>query len=91
MGERGRETVAADEPTIFAKPLFNRVVVEDGQSDGCLPNSAYTDESDGRKADYETNGLLNQLVTSKQVPRWWGRRFYRCTRFKDKMLGSSAV
>ena len=33
---RGGELIAADEPTVFAKPLPDAVVMEDGQSDGCF-------------------------------------------------------
>jgi hypothetical protein len=41
--ERGGELVAADEPTVVAKPSFDAIVVEDGESDGCLADSASTD------------------------------------------------
>ena len=34
-----RELIAADEPTIGAKPLLNAIVMEDGQDDGRLANS----------------------------------------------------
>ena len=30
MGERGRELVTTDEPTVVAKPPFDPVVLEDG-------------------------------------------------------------
>jgi hypothetical protein len=74
MSERGGEFVATDEPTVMAKPLLDAIVVEDGQSDGGLSNSAGTDESDGREVFCETNDLLDQLVASKDGPRrlWWG-------------------
>ena len=46
MSERGRELVASDESTILAKPLLGAMVVKNGQSDGCLADSAGTDEDD---------------------------------------------
>ena len=40
MSIRGGEPITTDEPTVVAKPLFDAVVVEDGQDGGCLANSA---------------------------------------------------
>ena len=43
---RSGELVAADESTVFTKPLLDAIVVEDGQGDRCLPDSTHTNESD---------------------------------------------
>jgi len=34
------ELIAAGEPAIVTKPLFDAIVMENGQDDGCLANSA---------------------------------------------------
>ena len=73
MGVRGGELIAADEPTVFAKPLPDAVVMEDGQSDGCFANSASTDESDRSEDFCQTDDLLDQLTTSEMGPRWLRR------------------
>jgi len=46
MSTRGGELVAADESTVIAKSPFDAIVVEDGQSGGCLTNSASTNYSE---------------------------------------------
>ena len=53
------ELVATDEPTVVAKPFLDAVVVEDGQYNGRLTNSAGTDESSWSEGFYETNDLLD--------------------------------
>ena len=45
MSARGGELVTTDEPTVGSKPFLDMIVVEDSQSDGCLPVPAWTDES----------------------------------------------
>ena len=74
MSERGRELVATDEPTIVAKPLFDAVVVEDGQSDGSLADSARANESDRSVVFCEAHDFLDQRIASEERPRWlwWG-------------------
>ena len=37
------ELITADEPTVVTKPLFDPVVMEGGQDDGCFPDSAGAD------------------------------------------------
>jgi hypothetical protein len=37
--------VTADEPASVAKPLFDAIVMEDSESDGCLPNATGTNKS----------------------------------------------
>lgn len=64
-----------DKPTILAKPSFNTIVVEDGQSDGCLADSTSTNQSDWHEAIREGNNLLDQLIASEEDPRWWRWRF----------------
>jgi hypothetical protein len=49
--------------------------VEDSESDGSFPDSAGTDEGDGSEVFCEINDLLDQLVPSKEDPRWWWRGF----------------
>jgi hypothetical protein len=49
-------------------------VVEDGESDGCLPNPSCTNESDGFEVFGETDELLDQLVASETGPRRRGRQ-----------------
>ena len=71
MSERGRELVAADEPTVVAKTLFDAIVVEDGESDGRLANSTNPDESEWSKLFCQTDELPDQLISSKEFPRWW--------------------
>ena len=70
-----KKLVAMDEPTVVAKPLLDPNVVEDGQSDRCLPGPTSTDERDGCGAVYETNDLLDQFVASKQGSWRWRWRF----------------
>ena len=73
MGERGRELVAADEPAINPEPLLNATVVEESESDGRLADSASTDESEWSEVFCQADELLDQLVSPKEVPRWWRR------------------
>jgi len=42
MGARGRESVATDEPSVVTEPLFDSIIVEEGQGGGRLadPTSA---------------------------------------------------
>ena len=49
MATRGRELVATDEPAVVAEPLLDSIVVENGQGNGGLSNSASADESDWAK------------------------------------------
>jgi len=60
--------IAADEPTVMAKPLLDPIAVENDQGDGGLADSASTDEGDWNKA-------LGELVTSEEGSWWWGWRF----------------
>jgi len=70
MRERGGELVTTDEPAVVAETLFDAIVVEDGESDGRLADSANTNESEGNEVFCQTGELLDQLVSSKEVPRW---------------------
>ena len=91
MGERGRELVATDEPTVVAKPFLNAIVVENGQGDGSFPNPTRPDESDWCATVGETNDLLDQFVASETGPwrRGWGFSGY--ARHKYEMLNSLVV
>jgi len=85
MSTRGGELIAADESTAIAKSLFDATIVEDGQSGGCLASSAGTNESDWDEVLSEIDDLLDQLVASKEGPRWRGRGFSRCARSEYKI------
>jgi len=71
-GDGGGGLVTTNESTIVTKPLLDAVVVQDSQGDGCLADPAGTNESDRSKVLCETDDLLNQPVTSKEGPWWWG-------------------
>jgi len=73
MSERGREFVAADEPAVVAETLLDSIVMEDGQGDGRLADSAGTNEGEWGEIFYQADDLLDQLVASEEGPRWWGR------------------
>ena len=66
------ELVAADEPAIGAKPVYDATVVEDGQGDRCLADPTGANESDWHEVLYETNDLLDQFAPSEEDP-WWRR------------------
>ena len=85
------ELVTTDEPTVVTKSLFDPIVVEDGQDDGCLADSAGADQGDWSEALCEMDDLLDQLVASKEDPRWLRRQLPRDTRSKCKMLDLSVV
>ena len=76
---------------MIAKPLFNPIMVEDGQGDGCLADSAGTNESDWNEVLGKIDYLLDQLAVSKEGPRWqrWG--FSRYPRLGCKIMGPSMV
>ena len=46
MSTGGRELIATDEATVVAKLLFDPIVVEDGQGNRGLADSARANESD---------------------------------------------
>ena len=87
MGTGGGELIATDESTIVAKPLFDSIVVEDSEGDGCLSNPARADESDWNEVLGEIDYLLDQLVTSKERPWWQRRRFPKYATFKYETMG----
>ena len=91
MSERGRELVTPNKPTIVAEPLFDTIVMEDGQSGRRLADSANTDQGGRREALCEGNNLLDQVVTSKEDPRWRWWRLPKCAKCKYKILDLLAV
>lgn len=64
----GVELATSDKAAIFAEPLLDALMMEDSESDGCLPDPASTNESDGRKAFCQTDNLLYQIFASKADP-----------------------
>ena len=69
MGEGGGELVTTDEPAVDAEPLFDTIVMEDGESYGRLADPASTNQSEWSEAFSQTDKPLDQLVSSKEVPR----------------------
>ena len=69
MSERGWELVASDEPTVLAESLLDAAMMKNGQSDGCLADSAGTNESDRSEVFRKIEDPLDQLVTSEASPR----------------------
>ena len=65
MSRRGGELIAANESTVVAEPSFDAIVMKDGQGDGCLSDSADTNESDGCEVFGQTDDLLDQLATTE--------------------------
>ena len=59
MSAGGRELVTTDESAVVTKPLLDPIVVENGQGDRGLPDTARPDESDWPKVFGEINGLLD--------------------------------
>jgi len=72
MSQRGEELVTADEPAVVAEPLLDATIVEDGESDRCLADSASTNKSKWSEVFCQFHKLLGQLAASKEVP-WRGR------------------
>jgi len=73
----------------MTKSLLDPIVVENGQGDGGLPDSASTDESDWSKVLGEIDYLLDQLVASEEGPRWQRWRFPGYAEFRCKMINPS--
>ena len=63
--------LAADESTVDRESLFDAIVMEDGQSDGRLPDPASTDESNGCQVFCQADDLVDQLAASEASS--WGR------------------
>ena len=91
MSARGRELVTADKPTVISKLFLDAIVVEDGESDGCFPNSPCADESDWSEIFCEADDLLDQILPSETSPRRWGRRLSACAKCKYETPDSSVV
>ena len=56
---RDCESVATDESTVVAEPLFDPIVVKDGQSDRSLSDPARTNEGSGCEVFGQANNLLD--------------------------------
>ena len=70
MSARGGELVATDESTVVAKPPLDSVVVENGQGNGCLPDSSGTNKGDRNEILSEIDYCLDKFVASKEGPLW---------------------
>jgi hypothetical protein len=55
----GGESITTDEATIVTESLLDPIVMEDCESDGCLPDSTGTNESDRREVFRQTDDLLD--------------------------------
>ena len=91
MGARCGELVAADETTIVSESPLDEIVVEDDQGNGRLPDSPWTDQSDRGEGFYETDDLLDLLLTAETGPRWRGRRLSEYARYKCEVVEPSVV
>jgi hypothetical protein len=91
MSRRGREFVTTDESTVVTEPLLDPIVVENGQSDGRLADSASADEGDRNKVLSEIDNLLDELVAPEEGS--WGQRrsFSGYARPRCKMISPSVA
>ena len=74
---RGGELVTTNKPTVVSEPFLDTIVVEDSESDTCLPDPCCANESDRDEALCEINDIFDQFITSEAVPGRRGRQFSR--------------
>jgi len=86
MRERGGRLVTTDEPAVVSKPLLDGLVMKKRQSDRGLANSGGADESEWSEVSHQ----VNDLVASKEDPRWRWQGFSRCAKDKCRILDPSA-
>ena len=55
----GQELIATKESPVLAKTLFDPIVMEGSQGDGCLSNPSGTNQSDRREALRKVDNLLD--------------------------------
>jgi hypothetical protein len=91
MGTRGRELITANKPTVVSEPCPDAIVVEDGQSNRCFPDSTWTDESDRGEVLCETNDLFDEVVAPETNPWRRGRRLSKCTGCKHEIMDTLVV
>ena len=91
MTEGGRELIAADESAVVAKLSLDSIVVEDGQRDGGLSDSAGANESDWGEVIHKASDLIDQLVAPEKGPRWLRWRFTGGSGFKYEILDPLVV
>ena len=77
MGARSWELITPDEPTVVTEPLFDAVVVEDGEGNRRFPNPSCTDKGDWNEGFCEASNLLDQFIPPKARPWSWGWEFAR--------------
>ena len=71
---------------MVAKPSFDTVVMEDGEADGCFPDSTDANESNGVEVFSETDDPVDQIITSEAGSWCRGRRLSKDTRRMYKTL-----
>lgn len=69
MSARRWKLVAANESTVVPKSLLDVIMIEDGESNGRLPDPRGTNESDGLELFSEVNDLLDNFVASEASSR----------------------
>jgi hypothetical protein len=77
MGTRSWKLITADESAVPAESLFDLIMVEDFESNSCLPNPPCANKSYRCELFGKSDNLFNQLIASKTVPRCRGRQFTR--------------
>ena len=70
---RSWKPVTVDEPSIFAKTLLDATVVENGQGNGCFPDTTNTNECNGIEAFGKGSDTFDELLASEKGPRGWRR------------------
>jgi len=75
VSARCGESIAADKLAVVTKASFDAIVIEDGQRDGCLADSAGTNESSGYEVFGQIDNPSNQVVTSKTGPLRLEKKF----------------
>ena len=79
--------VATNEATIVSKPLLDPIIVENGQGDRRLADSAGTGKCDWINVLNEIDYFLDQLVATEKRPWWQRRGFSRYAGFRCEMMG----
>ena len=73
MRARSGKLIAADESTVLAESFLNPTVVENSEGNGCFPDPARADESDGFEVPSSSDDFFNQITPPKTAPQRRGR------------------